>query len=325
MADKQVQQIRHSRYAGYDEYTTQDGQPFFVDKATGEVLQSERVRLDVDVVEGSDINIVTPAQKEKQERQRQGLQEKFNQKIEKMERGSFIWVTRGSVFQDLKPEELARLLRLACFLDYDGTLRRKTKEAIKRADLPAILNLSPAHADNTIKALQEYLTVNDAGEYMLTTPYIIRGAIPQGGHTDFTRLYTSRYKGMYAGVPAGSHSRIGFIFKFLPYLNVKWNLLSFSPDEADLNAAEPISLKYFCERIGFDYTRAYRLKKEYGKMQVTGTAGKKEPALYIAGRGADSAIFVNPELVYSGSALMSAKEARQEYIAKFYGNGAGTN
>ena len=89
----------------------------------------------------------------------------------------------------------------------------------------------------------------------------------------------------------------------LPFINIEYNMLCKNPLEENLDDVEVLTVKEFCEIIGYDYSQISRLANIY-KQITFDVKGRQERFCSFVTDGLDLAngqIFVNPRILYSGT------------------------
>lgn len=265
---------------------------------TGELV--ENVHYDIDVPEGTRVILDTP-----EDRERRAQQRETRRDLQDRTRAGahFIWIDKFETLNNLQPETRARLIQLCCYMDYNerGAYLIRARHNLTRADMRETLRLSQAQTDRTLASLSGYIETTEEG-YRVIANGITRGQLQQDTHNSYTRININSYNELYNGTDTSKHKYIGYVFSCLPYINTRYNVLCYNPDERDLQRIEPISKAEFCEIIGYRLSNLNRLSASFHAMTIHGVQ-----AVCISGRGSGSCVSINPDLIYSGDMIGTAK------------------
>ena len=291
---------------GYSFFTDgETGQRYAVRNSTGEVTRA----LEMEVVEGS--YVVTPEQQEAAKRRRDGLLEKLEQEEQKRfrnenlkELGKYYFFAVCKDFAGLSDASVARLVFLATFLSLEsGRLYKTERIPLKLDHLPELMGLHRKTVKSFLKEVDEYLAVDDDNGLIMIGDVFIRGELPKGQHIAMQRLYRNSIRNIYRITPVSKHHLLGLVFRLLPYVNQEYNILCRNPGEECIDDLELLSLHDFCELIGHDYLKMYRLKAELRKLTFD-VNGKQELFCNFVDTGLGPKhirIFINPHIMYNGS------------------------
>ena len=137
---------------------------------------------------------------------------------------------------------------------------------------------------------------------LTTNPDIFKRGKLQGQSEFYRRLYNKGIRTLYEKAYKKS-IHLGYLFKMLPFINIEYNMLCKNPLEENLDDVEVLTVKEFCEIIGYDYSQISRLANIY-KQITFDVKGKQERFCSFVTDGLDLAngqIFVNPRILYSGT------------------------
>ncbi len=233
---------------------------------------------------------------------------------------------------DISPETLARLVYLSTFLKYNhnGVLAYKRKP-IKQKDLPAILGVSTDTVKKFLSESQEYLTVLDDKTIQLNNRCFIRGSLSKANNT-YIKIYIHAMRKLYEQTKTTHHRYLGYIFKVLPYINIKYNILCWNPGETDLEEIDPITHTQFCKLIGYSETHSSILQKAYSKISFKCESDDESISVesdfckFISNRSTlhtnGSRIYVNPFVMYrySSNNIRILHRSRNNAARLFYNN-----
>lgn len=270
-----------------------------VQRSTGEVVDAYPQQ----VIAGS--IIYTPedqgAYKARKERETREEQRRANHK----ELGRYYFIGSENRYEDISPQTMARLTYLGTFLKYNSNMLYTKKGApMGKGDVESVMHLSKATFYRFwSEAFGKYLFEDSNGHICLAENFK-RGTIRKARtHTAYQKVYIESVRDLYKSVPASRHKHLGYIFQMIPYVNLEYNILSFMPDETNIDAIEPMTVDEFCSLIGVVAEKRSRIIKEYSEIALP-VRGHLEHfcSFVLDGLDIDNAkIFINPHIMYRGS------------------------
>lgn len=163
--------------------------------------------------------------------------------------------------QQIKNENIVRIIYLATYIDYDGYLKTRKKKIIKKSDLKEILNLSKnVFYDffNEMNNLGIFEIEND-GSIKLNSNNFKKGSLSQ--NDDGTRMFINTIRSLYENTPIKEHHQLGLAFTLLPFINKKYNIVCQNPTEQDFEKIKHLTLRDICDICGFERKRVRRMLK----------------------------------------------------------------
>lgn len=238
-----------------------------------------------------------------------------NAKIENEKRqGEFIWVLFDyceEVFPDMSCPSMARLFYLATFIEYDGDRltvdggytfmgKRQVKQRLNITDKA----FTDFWNDMTYRKI---LAIDQEGHVVINTTLFRRGSIDKRCKRDFTRIYCECVQYIYENCTnIRDHGKLAYIFKIIPYVNRKTNIVCYNPEELDNQKIIPMTTGDFCNSIGYNKANATRLFKDLAKFTVRG----RHLFCYVSIDSFNLSgmyIIMNPEIYYGGAEQHNAK------------------
>lgn len=276
-------------------YTHKDG--FAIDNRTGELLRTTNMQ----IIEGS--HIFTPQEWENRKRLAEERKEREHRRPSSRPLGNFLMVS-GRGFDEIPPATLTRLIVLATFADYNGSLMAGREKPMTRADAQKVLGLSNTVFKQFIRAVVPRFLVERSGALHLTDrSTFLRGKLPKDDHAQRWKVYVRAVRNLYNVTDKRQHKFLGYAFELLRFINFEYNVLCHDIEETDLDLIEPMTLHEFCEAIGHDWNHLNRLLSAYRQLVFT-VDGHQERFISIVSDGIDrrnARVFVNPHIVYSGA------------------------
>lgn len=282
-----------------------DGALFHVNESTGELLEDEIRHVPKGTI------CITPDELEEkqkaQERKRLYLQckrEKEKRRLHSDVCGNFFFVSLDDIFNDLQPEMVAKLIYLVSFMDYEGVLKITLRKSMTVENLPEVLGVCDTTAWKFKKSvIPNYLMEEDDGTLKVNDVFFKKGALKKEDFYKWQKMYIQSIRQIYEKISERNHKHFGYILQLLPFVNLEYNVLCWNPLEEDALKVKPITLKEYCDLIGYNFDKVSRLLKIYEKITFD-VFGRNECFVEISGHGADRAsykIFLNPNVMYCGT------------------------
>lgn len=214
------------------------------------VLSPSQVILDKDT--GEEISYATIAiteQNYKDRKRKEYLRNKTKNE-EYREFGTFLFLVFSrleELFPNLSNRTISMLIMLSSFLDYDNVLRKGNNQLMYRSDLPKILDTSKSTVSKFTNALQDenILIVNDDGTMRINPERIYRGKVKKPtGRASFntTRIYINACRELYYSCDKKNRSKLSYVYRLLPWIDFKHNVLCWNPDEENEEELKLMSL-----------------------------------------------------------------------------------
>ncbi len=205
---------------------------------------------------------------------------------------------------ELSQQDIARLMMIATYLDYQGYLAHSNGKMIGKSELKKILGLSAkAFYDLYGRLIQLDVLVEEGEEIRINQRYFVKGQLDsnevQKKGLQYTRIYINGVRELYKACKSSQHKHLGVIFKLIPFIHQTLNIVCHNPDEKDVYNVKPMTLGEFSKVIGYGSDNVSRLKKELRAFEVGGMK-----AFQFVESDADNRtrkIIVNPKIFYAGN------------------------
>lgn len=201
---------------------------------------------------------------------------------------------------------IIRFIQLATYSTFGGKLFDNNRNRIKKSSLSNIWNVknNRKSVNETYDLLIEcgYIYESEEGYIMISEDLIVKGAIEdfkklrkQEADLTYTRLFSKNIQSMYEGTEPKARKQLANLFKILPYINFKHNILCANPTETNFDKLEFYNWTDLAKICGVDEKNVTRFKRELWKLKIYGlnTIGQfsSSNSYYIC---------VNPRIYYSG-------------------------
>lgn len=294
MTDIQLRQVDDHIY-GYS-----DGMAY--DRRTGEAFPAEAV------IYPEGTKHITPAQQEAinaAKAHRNTIEQMKAQTRRTSGNSGFVFVSANGVNDGMKPETIARVIYLSTYLSYDnGILIGAKGKPIMKNDLEAVMKLKRNTIARMLDDAQSILHIHSDGRIELDNSVFMRGTLPKD-HEYFYRVYISNVRRLYRSTPQSQHKQLGYVFAMLRYLNIEYNVLCHNPEATAWDDIERMTLAEFCQKIHYNENNLNRLRAIYRQIIFDISGRKQRFCSFVSDGGSwlDAEVFVNPNIVYSGTQL----------------------
>lgn len=214
--------------------------------------------------------------------------------------GSFYFSYYNKMLNILKPQYLTRALYLCSYMNYDNLLiEGKTHhKPIYESDLIRIWNISRAEMFNTKKELIDLgiLIVNENKTLSISENFCKKGELMKNIKDEKARIFNDAIREIYEKAKPSEHKKLALLYKMLPYINLKWNMVCSNIDEEIKDLVQPIDVKTLCKLL--NQSNVTKLKKDLLSLTVNGS-----PVVLMASVMNKSIILINPAVYYKGTRL----------------------
>ena len=226
--------------------------------------------------------------------------------------GTFCFVNREGHFDDMKPENVTKLMYLSTYTGYSGSLMLTERSKMTQDCLETVLGVSEATVQRFLAEAEGQYLIHKGDMLYLDKKTFVRGMINRLSYeASYVKLCRNGMRGLYTHAGRHVHRQIGYLFQMLPFLNTEYNMLCWSPSEKDPDRIYPMTLKEFCSHIGYNTRNMKRLAESYDRI-VFPYDGHEERFCSILGDRSEpetTRIYLNPHVLYSGKHPKEVLEA----------------
>lgn len=217
---------------------------------------------------------------------------------------------------DIPYQMKTRFLYLCSFCDYDGYVvseKATHKSKLNKKEVGELFRLGKQETYNTLNELiNSGLLIEESNAYKVNNQYVVRGEIKQKKslNGDYVRVFDNSIRELYEQCTPRQHKQLYYLYALLPYINLKYNVVTRDVSEQDYENIIPMSMKEVCLIVGYDETKSKRLERELLKLMINDRCviGFFTTNKYIS-------IEVNPAVYYGGTS--NQVEALKMLMAKF--------
>lgn len=207
---------------------------------------------------------------------------------------------RKNQFAGLQPHDVARLVYLATFMDYDSVLKSRDTHLTVN-DLPKLLEVSKKTFNRLWDKIQgRFITESEDGSLIIASGFL-RGK-QKRIEERLTKVFIQKLQALYRNTPKSKRRLLGYVFQLLYHVNVEYNILAKNPLESELELVEPITVKEFATMIGYDESQVSRLEKAYSDVVFMCDGRLQHFCAFVDhGRNAEGRfVVINPRIFYAG-------------------------
>ena len=173
----------------------------------------------------------------------------------------------------MKDSYVARMMFLACNTDYKGMIVERDKNVrsiFARWDtLGAMLGVGSREIGRFREAAEnKYIKADANGNLRLVAPCFRRGKLTEKYVTDASihsrnilRMYSPAVRSLYDAATGRQKSMLCYIYKLLPYVSHKYNVLCWDASENDIGSIQPLKFTELCDVVGYGKTHSAMVRK----------------------------------------------------------------
>lgn len=227
------------------------------------------------------------------------------------ENGGFIFAffTQAKQIEDRFPQltaqDAARVLFIGSYVAWESNrLQYANGRIIRKSGLCELVGMSAKRFSQFFKKLisEQVLSESDKGELFMNPTLFYRGEIKTNrydlGDMSHTRVFRKTIQDLYALFNGRQLSKLGVIYKVLPFLNFETNIICFNPSETDEDLLEPMNLDQLSTLL--DYGDPHKLRRALEAIKIEG-----KPVFLVVqnpNNRRQLRVIVNPRVVFGGSA-----------------------
>lgn len=249
---------------------------------------------------------VSPEQAEERRRRAQEIREQQRRDAANSEHNrlygnfTFLKYRQGEdIWSDTAPNDIAKLFYLSTFLSYNSNiLKFNNGRPISLENLKEILNVSDSTCRRFLISMEQKHFIQVDGETIRISSALfarqnIRGW--QGENFSFIRIYHRTYRYLYENLPIRQHSRLGYLIKLIPHLNIKRNIICSNPQESNMESIIPLVGQSICRILNYTNNQTSRLLRSLSELRL-----ENSQPVFVYNKRLQAGV-INPLLFYGGS------------------------
>ena len=234
----------------------------------------------------------------------------------------FIYKNMGKLSEILTDVELVRYVYLGTYVKSDGFLKEdNNKTKIDKKHMKKILQMNDTTLFNKFfnKLIENELIYVKDDFIKINVSYFYSGYEKDYQKLtglkldeDFTRIYIDATRKLYENTENRKKKQLHIVYKLLPFVNWKYNILCYNPSETDKEKIELLTIGDVMDVLGYSKNQLARFKKDF----YTIPCGKSTVFLSVQRQPEflESIVAVNPKIYYKG------KDTRElEYLITLFG------
>lgn len=222
-----------------------------------------------------------------------------------------------NTFPEMKPANLTRLMFLATHINYNNVLVDKKNKPLTKPQIQKLMKLNKTQFYDFWSEMEKFNIIKETVQgFAINDELFFKGNIDpdlfRGNPLDtpaITRLYINGVQELYKKATPSSHKSLSYIFRILPFVNRRYNVVCFNPLEEDADLVQPMTLLDFADTIGYSRDQIKRLMRtlQESTFEVNGHETKAVGFANINSFATeDSKIFINPRVYYGGDFIEDA-------------------
>lgn len=289
----------------YTYRTLENGNVIAINNSTGEVHETAEAVVPIGT------RFILPEEQEANRERKKRQAESQKRRDTSRELGDFYFVKSGQEFPDLSPQTLARLVFLETYVGYADKSDKKRnrlmltqKTPMRRENLKKVLGLSKTKVCEFWNEVSPAYITEDVDGYLRSNADVfVRGTLKRREYTAYQRFYRNGIRSIYNSIESTQHRYLGYVYQMLRFINLEYNILCSNPDERDKDKIQPMTVREFCDEIGFDVSNWHRLEKVYRNLRFTVDDTPVKFCAFVTdgGNKADMRIIINPRIIYGGT------------------------
>lgn len=221
-------------------------------------------------------------------------------KIRRQAQGSFT-VMLCNDFDNLYAEDVSsptlnKLIYLSTFMGKDNVLMQEVHwdgnvqvgKPMTKEDIQNKLGLHRNSWGKFWRECQEHnLITQDAdGNYKLPSDMFrfCNNAGVNKKKTAMVRVFRHAVRYMYENTDEHSKKVLAYLYRLIPFINLKYNILCENPFETDKSKVKPLTLRQICEKIGVDLSQQKRFLTQLMKLRFVDKLGRPTSVIMFSWR-----------------------------------------
>lgn len=207
--------------------------------------------------------------------------------------GDFYWSILNpekAFYDDLRDEFLAKVIYLVTYIDYDSNKlvtaegSEHKKRLMKKTDVERVMGLSEKHFRQFWKSVTAYGFVSEEKDGSLTVCDKFRKGelkLSKRENLRAVKIFTHSVRYMYEHTDNRSHKYLAYLFRLIPFISLRYNVLCTNPLEPDKTKVQKMTAKELCFRLGLDTSHQTRLINKLFTLSFVDKQGDKRSVINV--------------------------------------------
>lgn len=198
--------------------------------------------------------------------------------------------------EDVSSSTLNKLIYLSTFMGKDNVLMQEMHwdgnvqvgKPMTKEDIQNKLGVQRITWSKFWKECQEHnlITQDENGNYKLPSD-MFRFCNNVGVNkkkTAMVRVFRHAVRYMYENTDERSKKVLAYLYRLIPFINLKYNILCENPFETDKSKVKPLTLRQICEKIGVDLSQQKRFLTQLMKLRFVDKLGRPTSVIMFSWR-----------------------------------------
>lgn len=227
--------------------------------------------------------------------------------------GDFYWTlfeSKEEYYPDVSDSMLAKIVYLITYMDYETNLLvvqdgvTAPKRPMRKSDVAQIIRLHRCKFTSFwSEMLATGIITEEADGSLRVCPRFCKGELTKKNMAAM-KVFTHAVRYMYENVDVRSHQYISYLFRLIPYINLRYNILCKNPLETERSEIERLTARDMCHIFGVDDNQIVRFMKQILRklVFVDKKGDKRSVIVFLSDSKNDelrSFVLVNPQF-YAG-------------------------
>lgn len=226
--------------------------------------------------------------------------------------GDFYWTlfeSKEEYYPDVSDSMLAKIVYLITYMDYDSNLLvvqdtpTSPKRPMLKKDVAKVIRL---HRCKFSRFWDELLATGIITEEpdgkLRVCSLFCKGNLTKKNMAAM-KVFTHAVRYMYENIDVRSHQYISYLFRLIPYINLRHNVFCKNPLETEKSEIVRMTAKDMCHLFGIDDTQVKRFIKTLFKLSFVDKNGDKRSVITLVTNykndGERNFVLINPQF-YAG-------------------------
>lgn len=216
----------------------------------------------------------------------------------------------------LSASDVTRIIYLGTYTGYDGYLTRHKHGRLSKKEMEPLMQLSKTAFKDFWRSAQDAgILHEEADGIRVDAQYFRKGPLQHQSRKkkatltegSFIRVYLSSVRDLYRRTPARTHKVLSYLYRAVPFLNQKFNVLCRNPYESERDELILLSHKEFFQLMGHNSEHSKAVLSDVKgfsfTLKIDGETVTQRAI--IEGdpikEGDHQGIYINPRLLYAGT------------------------
>lgn len=204
--------------------------------------------------------------------------------------GDFYWTlfdSKEEYYPDVSDSMLAKIVYLVTFMDYETNLLvmqdspTSPKRPMLKKDVAKVIKLHRCKFSRFWEELlaTEIITEEPDGKLRVCSRFC-KGNLAKKNMAAM-KVFTHAVRYMYENIDVRSHQYISYLFRLIPYINLRYNVFCENPLETEKSEIVRMTAKDMCRIMGLDDTQVMRFVKTLFKLSFVDKNGDERSVIKL--------------------------------------------